>query len=291
MATFKAYANGATMGRGNNAPKGGKRGCVNGWSRSAVRRHLEFLYSVDVPRLDGSGYGVTLTVRNTPPTHTEWMSLLQKLLREFRAAGLSRWHWVVEWQRRGTPHLHLAVYAPAGWTPPGSPITDNVGDWTVSVWLRLAAPYGAGQIAQMVVPITGPAGWLKYLSKHASRGVAHYQRQGKPAGWQSTGRLWGKSSTGWPRVEPIHGQMDDPTFRRMRRMVRSYVVAEARSALLAARPGTPAHAAARRRLTWARHMLRCNDRSLSAVRGFSGWVPGPALVSMALAAGWTGEVK
>ena len=32
-------------------------------------------------------------------------------------------------------------------------------------------------------------------------------------------------------------------------------------------------------------------RELSAVRGFSGWVPGPALVSMALAAGWTGEVK
>ena len=74
MATFKAYANGATMGRGNNAPKGGKRGQVNGWSRGAVRRHLQFLYSVDVPRLDGIGYGVTLTIRNTPPTHTEWMT-------------------------------------------------------------------------------------------------------------------------------------------------------------------------------------------------------------------------
>ena len=165
-----------------------------------------------------------------------------------------------------------------------------MGDWTVSTWLRLAASHGAGQIAQMVVPITGPEGWLKYLSKHASRGVRHYQRQGKPAGWESTGRLYGHGGM-WPRVEPIHGQMDDPTFRRMRRMVRSYVVAEARSTLLAARPGTPAHASARRRLTWARHMLRCNDRSLSAVRGFSSWVPGPALVSMALAAGWTGEVK
>jgi len=42
-------------------------------------------------------------------------SLAQRLQREFRRAGLSRWHWVVEWQRRGTPHLHLAVYAPPGW--------------------------------------------------------------------------------------------------------------------------------------------------------------------------------
>ena len=41
--------------------------------------------------------------------------------RAFREAGLSRWHWVVEWQRRGTPHLHLAVYAPPGC---GSPISD-----------------------------------------------------------------------------------------------------------------------------------------------------------------------
>jgi hypothetical protein len=193
VATFKAYANGATMGRGNNAPKGGKRGKVDGWSRAAVRRHLQFLYSVDVPGLTGDGYGVTLTLRDTPPSHVEWVQLIDRLKREFRRAGLVRWHWVVEWQRRGTPHLHLAVYAPDGWE---APITDNVGAWTVDLWLRLAAPYGAGSIAQAVVPITGAQGWLKYLSKHASRGVAHYQRQGKPAGWESTGRLYGYGESG-----------------------------------------------------------------------------------------------
>lgn len=79
-------------------------------------------------------------------------------------------------------------------------------------------------------------------------------------------------------------------FRRMRRMVRGYVVAEARAALLAARPDTTAHAAARRRLTWARHMLRGSDPGLSAVRGFSGWVPAPVMLSLALVAGWSGEV-
>jgi hypothetical protein len=34
--------------------------------------------------------------------------------------------------------------------------------------------------------------------------------------------------------------MDDLVFRRMRRMVRAYVVAEARSMLLASQPGTSA---------------------------------------------------
>ena len=125
MATFKSYPNGATMGRGNNAPTGGARGKVDGWSRASVRRHLQWLYSVEVDQLDGQGYGVTLTLRDTPQTHTEWSALVARLHRAFREAGLSRWHWVVEWQRRGTPHLHLAVYAPPGWDSPISDIMSN----------------------------------------------------------------------------------------------------------------------------------------------------------------------
>lgn len=144
------------------------------------------------------------------------------------------------------------------------PITDTVGSWTVTEWLRLAAPYGAASISQDFVPITGATGWLKYLGKHASRGVAHYHRQGKSAGWESTGRLWGKGGV-WPVGEPVHGVMDVPTFRRLRRMIRAYTVAQARADLLASAPGSTAHAAARRRLTWARHMLRCSDPGLSAV--------------------------
>ncbi len=275
------------MGRGNATPVGGPRGVVDGWTRSAVRRHLAWLYSVNCEQLDGSGYGVTLTLRDTPATHTEWADLVARLHRAFRDEGLSRWHWVTEWQRRGTPHLHLAVYAPPGWEPP---ISDTVGDWTVAVWLRLAAEYRAGEIGQASVPITGPEGWLKYLSKHASRGVNHYQRQGKPSGWQKTGRLWGKGGS-WPTEEPVSAVIDDVTMRRVRRMVRGYVVAEARAAVLAARPGTTAHKAAVRRLGWARRMLRCNDRGLSSVRGVSGWVPGSVVLTFALAAGWSGEVK
>ncbi len=108
MATVKSYVNGCSMGRGNNAPIGGKRST--------------------------SGFG--------------------------------------------------------------SPIRDTVGGWVVAEWLHLAAEYRAGEIGQDHREITGPLGWLEYLSKHASRGVAHYQRQGKPAGWTGTGRLWGKGGTG-----------------------------------------------------------------------------------------------
>lgn len=165
-----------------------------------------------------------------------------------------------------------------------------MGAWTVAVWLRLAASYRAGAVAQAVVPITGAEGWLKYLSKHASRGVAHYQRQGVPAGWSKSGRLWGHGGA-WPTSEPTAMVLDDPSFRRMRRLVRSYVIAEARAAAMAARPGSAEARRAWGRVSWARRMLRCNDRGLSAVRGMSEWVPGPVLVQMALMAGWSGEVK
>jgi len=43
-----------------------------------------------------------------------WTRLVKTLLQRLRRAGLLRWHWVVEWQRRGVPHLHLAVYAQEG---------------------------------------------------------------------------------------------------------------------------------------------------------------------------------
>lgn len=165
-----------------------------------------------------------------------------------------------------------------------------MGSWTVAVWLRLAAGYGAASIAQAVVPITGAEGWLRYLSKHASRGVAHYQRQGVPAGWSKSGRLWGKGGS-WPTEEPVSMTLDDLAFRRMRRLVRAYVIAEARAAALAARPGSTEARKAWGRVSWARRMLRCNDRGLSAVRGLSEWVPGSVLMQMAVLAGWSGEVK
>lgn len=257
------------MGVGNAAPVGGKRGEVVGWSSAAVRRHKRWLYGVEAPGLDGVGDAVTLTMRETPPTVEAWQVLLRRFFQALRDRDMLRWHWVVEWQRRGTPHLHLAVYAADGERSPGWEV--------VEVWIRLAGEFGARPIAQQVTPITGPVGWLKYLSKHAARGVKHYQRQGKPAGWEKTGRLWGYGGE-WPVSPPTEGMLTAEQYHRVRRMVRSWAVADARA-----------------RGDWkgvgyVRRMLTCHDRPLSTVRGVSEWVPGPLLVSMALCAGWQGEI-
>lgn len=273
MATFKAYPNGGTMGRGNPTPVGGPRGEVNGWSASAVRRHKRWLYSVDAAGLTGPGQAVTLTLRDTPASHTEWAALLKRFLQRLRDAGVfTRWHWVVEWQRRGTPHLHLAVYGD------GSVSQARVGAEVIRIWMDLTRePYRASNAAQTATPITGPVGWLKYLSKHASRGVAHYQRQGKPAGWEKTGRLWGYGGD-WPTQDPIEGELSMEAFYRIRRMAQRYAIADART-----RQDF-------RAVAWLRGSRKCPDRALSSVRGISDWLPQDVFLAMAFAAGWDGEL-
>lgn len=255
------------MGVGNPAPTGGRRGDVLGWSAAAVRRHKRWLYSVEAPGLSGEGDAVTLTLRDCPASHEEWQRILASLFQSLRRAGLLRWHWVVEWQRRGVPHVHLAVY---GRRPPGQAV--------VSLWLRLTGErYGAWRCAQYVTPITGPVGWLKYLSKHASRGVAHYQRQSRPEGWEKSGRLWGYGGS-WPVLAPVAGVLERGEFWRLRRMIRRYVIAEARGR------------GDWRGVSYLRRMLACHDRALSEVRGVSEWVPVGVGVAMAECAGWDGEL-
>lgn len=253
MPTLSAYLNGATMGIGGGNPHPPKRDRITGWSAGAVRRHTAWLYSVDAPHLGGSGYALTLTMRETPATSAEWQALRvawEKRVR--RMPGFLRLHWVVEWQRRGTPHLHCAVYfaAPVALEPAR----------LVFAWLAVAEPYGARLQSQHLAPIDGPLGWLQYLSKHAARGVKHYQRQGKPPGWESTGRLWGRGGQ-WPTDEPMRFELDTATFHRYRRLVRSWRIADARASGDA------------RRIALARRMLSCGSERLSAVRGVSDWVP------------------
>jgi hypothetical protein len=96
----------------------------------------------------------------------------------------------------------------------------------VGQWREVAAEYDAGLRGQQVTAITGPVGWLKCLSKHAARGVRHYQRQGKPAGWEKTGRLWGHGGE-WRATEPLRLQLTTEHAWQVRRLVKRYAIAQA----------------------------------------------------------------
>lgn len=271
MPTGKLYRNGLTMGAGGNPkPTGGKRGKVEGWTSAAVRRHTRWLYSVDTEELTGYGWSPTLTLRDCPPTPEAWTRLRKSYLQALSRSGiLLRAHWVVEWQRRKVPHLHMAVY-----------LSERIGAedaqrLLIDTWVGLASKYGAGTKGQHLGQIDGPLGWLEYLSKHAARGVAHYQRAGKPEGWETTGRLWGYLGQ-WPIVEPLEVNVTRDEFYRFRRLVRAWRLADARSELKVAAPGLSGELQrrqARRRIVSARRMLQHPDPDLSRLRGVSEWIP------------------
>lgn len=220
MATFKAYPNGLTIGTGNPNPPKNQRGKIQGWTAAAARRQVRWLYSVETSKLDGVGYAVTLTLRDCPATADEWHAARKAWIERIRRLGFIRVHWVTEWQKRQVPHLHAAVYV--------DQVLPRDGLEFVLAWLDVVRARGwvAGHQGQDVKRIDGAQGWLQYLSKHAGRSVAHYQRMGVPAGWERTGRLWGYGGR-WPVQSPVEGDIDNGQFCRLRRLIDRYLLAQA----------------------------------------------------------------
>jgi hypothetical protein len=253
MAVLSVYQHGATCGiPGNNHGMAGKRGVVQGWSHAATKNNIKFLRSVTLDELTGVGVAFTLTLKKCPPSGDEWHRLRRAFIKRLERAGMLRLHWVTEWQRRGVPHLHGVAYFP-----------DDSSAWQfdfIGHWQAVAGTYGTSPNAQHTSFITDALGWLKYLSKHAARGVSHYQRSPEsiPSGWKKTGRVWGHTGS-WPIRPAVKIKMEQVAFYRYRRMVKNMRIADARAS------------GNRHRLESARSMLKCNDRTLSELRGVSEW--------------------
>ncbi|WP_229149984.1 hypothetical protein, partial [Alcanivorax sp. 1008] len=206
------------------------RGEVGGWSSSATRRNVAFLRSVEPSTLSGTpdapllGLAVTLTLRDCPATSDDWHKLRRAFLKRLERIGLARCHWVTEWQRRGVPHLHGAFWFP-GDVSDFAAIRSEV----LLHWLAVADSHNVSIRAQHCALISDALGWFQYVAKHAARGVKHYQRSSDniPEGWKKTGRMWGHTGD-WDTREPVQVDLPDPVYFRLRRLVRSWRVADAR---------------------------------------------------------------
>lgn len=254
MARVTVLPNGVTASFPRFGPveKSAPRGRVTGWSAQSTRRLRRWFYSVDGDRLTGRGVGVTLTVRDLPPSAADWTLTHRNFLKRLRRSGLVRGQWLTEWQRRGVPHLHGCLFFPEG--------SQGLQELVRSHWLAAAGSWGPKASGQHVAPLWGLSGWLQYQAKHSVRGVKHYQRANVPASWrEGTGRLWGVVGE-WPvREELIEVETDD--FHRFRRLLRAWLVADAR------RSGDT------RRAAYLRGLLRDPERRRSAVRAVGEFCP------------------
>nr|GLK32382.1 hypothetical protein GCM10017610_26670 [Curtobacterium pusillum] len=254
-------------GMGNKAPP--KRGKASGWTKAVARRNNDFLMSVDGEELatdPGSPFALSLTFgRAEVVTPAALRDSREALFDRFRRMGVTRLHWLVEFQGDGVPHLHMILYLPR------DAALSGVEASLRRHWLEVAGWSGAHLKGQHVVPVSHLRGWKQYLGKHGIRGVHHYQRQ-MPDGWEEPGRMWGKLGT-WP-TRSIELECDLATFFRFRRILRSYRVAEARALLAKAPPDKLANL--RRSLGFARRCLREPNPEGSpkaTLRGMNLWVP------------------
>jgi len=273
---------------GSHKRRGGPRGNVTGWSPGAARRNIAFLRSVDERELTGHGYAITLTVKDCPSTIESWSTSLTAWVKRQRRSGLIRLHWVMEYQARGVPHLHVAA-----WYDTDAASTKALGDW-----IEITSHLHSGIRGQHIREIDGPIGWFQYMAKHCGRGSKHYQRQQDllPARWTKSPRVWGKSGN-WPIIEPAEGHITESQFYRLRRRVRSLRISQARAAVpgpgwewinamlfskdqVRSMPIAPkllgtvktTLRARLRHLRYVRSMLKNSDPKKSAVMGVSEWI-------------------
>ena len=283
MPVLKLYQNGLTGGcpPAHPNPNPAPRGDCQGWSLRTSRGNTRFLYSVvsaDLPTSSEGqsllGLSGSLTVKDCPQSHADWKKLREVFLLRQRRRGLYRLHWLTEWQKRGVPHMHFAAW----FAQPASDYESGILPALIKAdWLELTARYRSSCKSQDVKLITDDVGWLQYLSKHAARGAAHYQRaMGTiPKGWEKTGRMWGHLGD-FPTREPLGLELDNSGWFQFRRIVRGWRLAQARGRESWSQD--PARRlldeqTRRRRIKSARRMLQCSDFSLSCVRGVSEWIP------------------
>ena len=218
----------AAFAGGNPSPP--KRGTCRGLTQGSARRCKAFLMSIETNKLDGIPINFTLTLRDCPPTSKDWDNLKRTFFKRLGRMGLIRLHHVTEWTRRGLPHLHAMGFFErlydnpykqgVKWVKAKTPISGNL---ILETWCDVAGGYGAkieGQHSRREKEIS--VAWFKYMSKHASRGASHYQRQANqiPEGWQKTGRMWGKLGSDWPVYSESH-EIDNWAFHHLRRQVRN----------------------------------------------------------------------
>lgn len=256
----------ASPGRNASPPK---RGAISGWSPASARRNRDFLMSVVSDELDGLPIAFTLTIRDMPASHDDWERIRRAFCDRMRRMGLIRMHWLTEFQRRGAPHLHGVAFF-------DRKSSASLVSLVVESWLDLTSHLRSAAHGQHVDSLRSTLAWKRYLAKHGSRSVQHYQRGAIPPGWTKTGRLWGKLGE-WSTSD-TQLWISKRAFWAIRRLIQRQLAAEARSDLRRADIGSQEARDALRRLKFILGRRKCNTRSLSEVRGFTDWIDPASLL-------------
>lgn len=260
--------------QGKVEPPRVKRGRCVGWTRGSAARHATWLQSVDSAEMPAHRYAFTLTVRSWPASSQEWQLLrVTWLKRVQRLVPGCAWHWVMETQLRGAPHLHGAIVTDLE-------LSAVTRARIIEAWCQVASRFGPAPRRQRVDVIESADGWSRYVAKHSARSAGHAQRREIPPGWETSGRLWGHSR-GWV-TRGAAFRLNPRAVVQVRRLMASWRRAEAATRLRIAER-MPCRtdeevkirdhriASARRAIVAARRVL-AGRPGAAAVRGMREWI-------------------
>lgn len=224
MDVLTIHQNGASMAKVSQHPRTVTsrlgRG-QKGWTADVARANRKFLQSVVYDDLTGVGVSYTLTVGDIPPPE-EWRRLMDNLVMWFRDTGYIRHHHVVEFQKRGAPHVHGVVYYPDG-------DSEEIGRRLIAYWLKAARGTNPDVLGQNAQPVRTVVHWAEYLDKHATRSIQNYQRAeaNLNAEWVP-GRLpkMYRFSGDWPRREPEKFRLPERKAALFRALLVEYCASE-----------------------------------------------------------------
>src|SRR5690606_6954034 len=97
-------------GRGSHENLIPRRNQSGRWSAQSMHRNNDFLHEDVAKALPSAGLAFTGTVRDCPFTSEDWHKALKAFWMRLKRMGCVLIHWVIEWQRRGVPHLHCSLF-------------------------------------------------------------------------------------------------------------------------------------------------------------------------------------
>jgi len=184
----------------------GIRGEITGWSKASKRRLRSVLANAGV---EWRTFAHLTYPAEFPKDGDVVKRHLKRFLDAARRKGMRAYVWVLEFQERGAPHLH--VLADVGQSEGFNK------DWVADTWARVAgADRQAGTRVESVYSQEAVASYLRsYLAKADQKTV--------PEDFANVGRMWG-SSEGLGRALEA-GSLDWGTGARVARAVRKVLEA------------------------------------------------------------------
>ena len=205
---IRRYVGGSLVQLGGDpmpAPKGGRRGCIEGYSPASRRRLMRALDTINQDEA-GLPLFVTLTYpAEWPGSWHVWKRHLKAWLKRLKREHPGAWGvWRLEPQRRGAPHYHLLIW--------GARIEKQ---WCSRTWFEVVGSNDERHLraGTQVAGVRSWRGVKAYTAKYLAKVV-----EDMPEGWdEGVGRWWGWVSQQRAPIQVLDTQLDERAFFQIRR--------------------------------------------------------------------------